>query len=336
MTRPITIHDVAREASVSVATVSNAMNRPGRVAAATRARVLETADRLGYVPHAIASQRGSGQRKRIGIIAPFGAYSSYAERLKGILSVVAVDRMEALVFDHPSASRSPSPRLASLPFSGNLHGLIIMGIPVDMGLSARILDRDLPTVLVDSGHPHLTSIILDETHGTKLAADHLVDRGFERFVYVTEGQLSNDYISQGKKRLSGFLHALAERGVGEDRIQRITARSGDVKAGHAAAEIILEQARKNRVGVLAGHDTLAAGVLAGLRSEGIAVPERVGVMGWDGGDVVESLGLTTIRQPLFESGRLGAERLLALMGEEHHSPVERVVLRPMLRDGITT
>ncbi|MFT4235694.1 MAG: LacI family DNA-binding transcriptional regulator [Microbacterium sp.] len=335
MTRAVTIRDIAAEAQVSVATVSNAMNRPGRVSAPTREKVLEVADRLGYVPPAIAHQRARTHRKRIGIIAPFGAYGSYAERLKGVLGVVTADRMEALVFDHPSASRSPSPRLASLPFSADLDGLIIMGVPVDTGLSARILDRELPTVLIDSGHPQLTSVVLDETYGAKLAADHLVARGFERFVYVTEGQVSNDYISQGKKRLSGFLRALEEHGVPEDRIQRITARSGDVKAGSAAAEVIAARSRSHRVGVLAGHDVLASGVLAGLRSDGTAVPERVGVMGWDGGDLVEALGLTTIRQPLVESGRLGAERLIAQVNDPE-APIERVVLRPSLRTGLTT
>ncbi|WP_051208901.1 LacI family DNA-binding transcriptional regulator [Propionicicella superfundia] len=330
MTRPVTIRDVAREASVSVATVSNAMNHPKRVSAPTRERVLEVADRLGYVPHTIANQR-----KRIGVIAPFVTYTSYAERLKGVLSVVGADRMEAIVFDHPSASRSPSPRLASLPFSGDLDGLIIMGVPVDTDLSARILNRELPTVLVDSGHPQITSIVLDETHGAKLAAEHLVSRGFERFVYVTEGQISKDYVSQGKKRLSGFLRALAERGVGEESVQLITARSGDVRAGHAAAEVVASMSRTMRVGVLAGHDILAAGVLAGLRSTGIAVPDRVGVVGWDGGDLVEALGLTSVRQPLLESGRIGAERLIALIHDEN-APVERVVLRPTLREGITT
>lgn len=334
MTRPVTIRDVAREAAVSVATVSNAINRPGRVSSDTRTRVLEVVDKLGYVPLSPAA-RAASARRRIGVIAPFGTYSSYAERLKGILGVLGADHIEALVFDHPSASRSPSPRLESLPFTGNLDGLIIMGVPVDSGLSSRLIDRELPTVLVDSSHPLFTSVVLDEAHGTKLAADHLVDHGYERFVYVTEGQVSNAYISQGRKRLSGFVKALGERGVTEDRITRITARSGDVTAGAAAADVVMQLAAISRVGVLAGHDTLAAGVLAGLRRHGVAVPGRVGVVGWDGGDLVEALGLTTVRQPLAESGRLGAERLIALLNQEH-APVERIVLRPSLRQGSTT
>ncbi len=336
MTRSITIHDVAREAAVSTATVSNAMNHPGRVAAETRAKVLEAADRLGYVPYAVASERARARRRRIGIVAPFSSYSSYAMRMRGVLAVVGADRMETIIFDHPSASRSPSPRLESLPFSGDLDGLVIMGIPVDAGLCDRLIDRELPTVLVDSFHPQLTSVVLDEAHGTRLVADHLVARGFDRFVYVTEGQVSTDYISQGRKRQAGFVQALSDHGVPDESIHRVRAKSGDVSAGRAAAEYLARLARGgSRVGVLAGHDTLAAGVLAGLRDHHVAVPDRIGVVGWDGGETIEALGLTTVRQPLEQSGRIGAERLLARM-DDARLPVERVVLRPSLHEGVTS
>lgn len=333
MTRAVTLRDVARRAGVSVATASNALNKPARVASDTRARVLEAADWFGYEP-LVTAGTPSGTR-RIGVIAPFTTYTSYSERLKGILAVVGLDAVEAIVFDHPSASRSPSPRLASLPFSGNLDGLIIMGVPVETELSNRLIKRELPTVLVDTDHPLFTSIALDEAYGAQLAVEHLVERGFERFVYVTEGQMSKDYISQGRKRLSGFARALAQQGYGEESILRITARSGDIRSGIAAAEVIAEKSRGSRVGVLAGHDMLAAGVLRGLRELDVAVPKRVGVMGWDGGDLVEAIGLTTIHQPLRDSGRLGAERLIALIREER-LPIERVHLRPSLSTGVTT
>lgn len=333
MTRAVTLRDVANRAGVSVATASNALNKPARVASETRARVLEAANWFGYEP-LVTAGTPSGTR-RIGVIAPFTTYTSYSERLKGILTAVGSESIEAIVFDHPSASRSPSPRLASLPFSGNLDGLIIMGVPVETELSTRLIERELPTVLVDTDHPLFTSIVLDEGYGAQLAAEHLVERGFERFVYVTEGQVSADYISQGRKRLTGFTRALAERGFGEECIMRITARSGDVRSGAAAAEVIAEKSRTHRVGVLAGHDMLAAGVMRGLRELAADVPSCVGVMGWDGGDVVEALGLTTVHQPLRDSGRLGAERLMAILRHEHHA-VERVGLRPVLRAGVTT
>lgn len=330
-----TIHDVAREAAVSIATVSNTMNRPGRVAALTRQRVLEAVDLLGYVPHSIAAHRARTRHERIGVIAPFTSYASFSARIQGMFEVLGADHIEAIIYDHPSASRSPSPRLAALPVAAELDGLVIMGVPVDIGLAERLLARELPTVLVDSRHPQFTSVVLDEAYGARMAAQHLVGRGFERFVYITEGQRSNDYISQGQRRAAGFLRALAEAGVEQEFVDILTARAGDAHAGHTAAAAIAQIAGEGRVGVLCGHDTLAAGVLAGLRRRCVAVPERVGVMGWDGGEIVEALGLTTVHQPLAESGRLGAQRLVARM-RDASEPVERIVLRPTLFEGVTT
>lgn len=332
MTRAVTLRDVAERAGVSIATASNALTKPGRVAAETRDRVLESAAWLGY-EQLVTAGTPSGTR-RIGVIAPFTTYTSYSERLKGVLSVTGTDSIEAIVFDHPSASRSPSPRLATLPFSGNLDGLIIMGIPVDTDLATRLIVRELPTVLVDTDHPLLTSIVLDEAYGAKLAVDHLVEQGYTRFAYVTEGQVSKDYISQGRKRLAGFSRALAEHGYGEDQIMLITSRTGDLRSGASAVDAVKEKSTRHRVGVLAGHDNLAAGMVAGLRERGVDVPGRVGVIGWDGGDLVEALGLTTMRQPLVETGQLGAERLIAALSDT--AQVERVVLRPVLRKGVTT
>lgn len=334
MTRLVTLRDVAREAGVSAATVSNAINRPARVAAETRSKVLKAAEALGYVPLSGALRPG-GNRRRIGVIAPLGTYSSYGERLAGALPVLGTGRADVLVYDHPSASRSISPRLAALPFSDDLDGLIIMGIPIDTDFCELLIARRMCTVLVDSHQPKLSSVTLNESHGATLAAQHLLDRGFERFVYVTEGQVSQDFISHGRTRMSAFIRALTARGVPESYIQRVTARAGDAAAGAAVATHIVATKGAERVGVLAGHDLLASGIIRGLRQHGLSIPSEVGVMGWDGGDFVESLGLTTIRQPLTESGRLGAELLVAQLRDAQRL-IEHVTLTPSLREGLTT
>ena len=334
MRRLITLRDVAREAGVSAATVSNAINRPARVAAHTRSNVLKVADTLGYMPLSGSTQPGS-QRWRIGVIAPLGTYSSYGVRLAGALSILGTGRRDVLIFDHPSASRSISPRLAALPFSDHLDGLIIMGIPIDNDFSERLLARRLCTVLIDSSHPNFASVALDEAHGARLAAQHLVEGHYERFVYVTEGQVSQDFVSHGRTRMGSFIKALTDLGVPESHIQRITARSGNAASGKAAAEHIVASRGRGRIGVLAGHDLLASGIVGGLRQRGVDLPGEVGVMGWDGGELVESLGLTTIRQPLVESGRLGAELLAARLGDENR-PIEHITLTPTLSVGLTT
>lgn len=333
MSKVVTLQDVADKAGVSLATASNALQRPKRVARPTRERVLAVADELGYAPS--SANRKNTLRRRVGVVAPFSSHSSYAERLKGILSECSEGTIEALIFDHPSASRSPSPRLATLPFSGNLDGLVIMGVPIDDEFAQRLSGQNLPTVLIDTAHPDFTSVTLDEAQGTQLAALALMNAGCSRFVYVTEGQVSYDYLSQGTQRRASFYEALAEHGIDDEAIETFTVVGGTVSGAAGLAVEIAELAGDDKVGVLCGHDALAAGLLSGLRAAGVDVPGRACVIGWDGGELVEALGLSTVRQPLEESGRIGARRLMALIdGDE--SAAAYISLRPELVAGLTS
>ena len=108
----ITIYQVAERAGVSISTVSNVLNKPHRVNAATRERVLAVADELGFVPSAraaVQARRGTG---RIGVMAPFTSYNSYLRRLAGVLGAAAAAGTEVVLYDHESAPLASSAVLA--------------------------------------------------------------------------------------------------------------------------------------------------------------------------------------------------------------------------------
>ena len=145
----VTIYEVARRAGVSIATVSHVFNRPERVKSSTRERVLDVVDELGFVPKPTAvslARKGVG---RIGVLAPFTSYSSYATRLNGILEACAGRSVEVVVFDAPSATMAESPLLQTLPTTGRLDGLVIMGLPLDDRTAGRLKRGKLATVLVE-------------------------------------------------------------------------------------------------------------------------------------------------------------------------------------------
>ena len=149
----VTIYDVAARAGVSISTVSQVINRPGRVNARTRDRVLKAVEDLQYVPKAAAvssARRGVG---RIGVLAPFTSYDSYRRRLMGVLSESDGGSRDVVVYDHESAAASLSPLLRILPVTGRLDGLLIMGLPLDDALAEKLITRQLPTVLMDSSRP---------------------------------------------------------------------------------------------------------------------------------------------------------------------------------------
>ena len=119
----VTIHEVARRAGVSIATVSHTINRPHRVSAATRERVMQIIDELQFVPKATAISQARKGVGRIGVLAPFTAYASYWQRLGGVLGEFQSEALDVLVYDHGSVADMESPLLNSLPVTGRLDGL---------------------------------------------------------------------------------------------------------------------------------------------------------------------------------------------------------------------
>lgn len=308
-----TIRDVAAAAEVSVSTVSLALNAPERVAEQTRARVLAAADALAFVPKAQAvasARRGVG---RIGVVGPFTTYSAASRRLAGVLRRAAKGALEVVVFDRESSARRTAPLLASLPRTGRLDGLLIVSLPLDDAIVGRVRDLALPTVLVDAHHRGLSSVRTDDRDGGRLVAEHLLERGHRRFGFVGEAQRSNAYVSPAQLRLDGYRAALAEAGYGlvDDHLM-LSART--LPAGTVAARELLTR-RARPTAVFASDDLLAAAVLAAAHQLGLRVPNDMAVVGFDDGELAQALDLTTVQQPLEETGRLGLDQLRRQMQE---------------------
>jgi DNA-binding LacI/PurR family transcriptional regulator len=313
----ITIYDVAAMAGVSISTVSLALNSPDRVSERTRERVLGAADTLGFVPKSEAVTRARRALGRIGIVAPFTSYPSFGRRLNGVLAAVRDQSIEVVVFDEESAATSHSPLLASLPLTHRLDGLIIMALPLEQSTVDRLLSAGLPTVLVDGSDDRFDSVHIDDRAGGRLAAEHLVERGHARFAFLGETQRSHLYVSPSEHRLDGFREGLRAHGLSlPDAAVRLTTHGGD-PARERARQLIAGS--DGPVAVFAHDDTLAAAVLRAARDLGRTVPEQVAVIGYDDGELAEALDLTTVRQPLEESGRAAAALLVDRLGNAGHS-----------------
>ena len=304
----VTIYEVAERAQVSISTVSNVLNKPDKVKAATRTRVLAVVDELGFIPKVQAvslARQGTG---RIGVMAPFTSYSSYLRRLSGVLTAATELETDVLVFDHESAALTSSPTLASMPIHGRLDGLIVMGLQIEPGIAERLRGRGLPTVVVDADSDLFSRVVIDDDVGGRLAARHLLDRGHRRLGYLLERQVS-DYESQAVKRLAGFRDEAARQGA-----EVVVATSGNsVDDARRAAAHLLDAADRPSA-VMAHHDVLAVGVLLAARDRGLRVPEDIAVMGFDDGEAAAAADLTTVRQPFEESGSTAFGVLLGHIG----------------------
>jgi len=319
----VTIYDVAAHAGVSISTVSQTINRPARVNAKTRERVLQAIEELEYMPKAQAvshARRGVG---RIGVLAPFTSYDSFRRRLMGVLAESDGANRDVVVYDHESAAVSVSPLLRTLPVTGRLDGLLVMGLPLDDALAEHLTHRGLPTVLVDSSRPEFSTVNVDDDEGGAMLARHLLQRGHTSFAFVQEPQSSDAFLSQGQRRNRGFVKVLTEAGIEPEALHTVLT-GNDLHASRAALHEVLAL-RPGPTAVFGHHDVLAAGLLVECRRLGVRVPDDLAVVGFDDGPVAEAAALTTVRQPFEESGRVGA-RLLDDLISGSSVAVQRIVL----------
>ena len=321
--RDPTIYDVAARAGVSISTVSLALNRPGRVGAATRARVVQAIEELRYMPRTSAVLHARHGLARIGVVAPFTSYPSYGRRLNGVLEVLGHQDTDLTIYNEESAAASASPLQSALPLRGRFDGLIVMGLPLSEELADRLHDHGLPTVMVDSPRSDFTSITIDDELAGHTVGRHLLERGHTRIAFVAELQRSQEFVSQGQRRLAGLRRAVDGAGLPASAVRWITV-DNDIDGGSDAAAQILERLRRPTA-VFAHHDLLAAGVLREVRRRELQAPRDLAVVGFDDGDVAAALGLTTVRQPLEESGRVAA-RALAHHIENPTAPAQQITL----------
>lgn len=306
--RSKTIYDVATLAGVSISTVSLALNAPTRVSAKTRRKVLEAVDALGFIPKPEAVARARRGVGRVGVIAPYTSYPSVARRLNGILHADSQHALEIVLFDQESAAQSSSPLLSSLPITGRLDGLIVISLPLDETAARRLTDLRLPTVLIDTHYPGFNSVSTSDFSGGRLVAEHLVARGHHHYGFLGETQQSLQYVSPAQQRFAGYRTALSEAGYPlADNDVRFSAHG--IRSAFEITKNLLSMEHRPTA-IFASSDTLAAGALRATYDLGLNVPGDLAIVGFDDGELAEALNLTTVRQPLEESGRAAMERLL--------------------------
>lgn len=315
-----TIYDVAERAGVSITTVSRMLNAPDKVNPETRDRILEAIDALGFVPKAEARARALSQTGRVGVITPFFTAPSFVQRMRGIANELSKSSYELVIYTVDSADRLQG-YLASMTLTGNLDGLIIMSLPVTDADANRLLDHQIPTVLIEYPNPLLSSVEIDDFAGGKMAAKYLIQKGHRRFAFLGDTDLPQYAIHSAVPRLQGFLAEIKEAGltVPDEFIRFAPYRQEETR--QAALELLSLPEPPSAMFVATDFQALA--VLKAARQLNIPVPEKLAVLGFDNLDMAEYADLTTICQHLDESGRLAVEILLSRI-EDPSRPVQHV------------
>ncbi|PDV99720.1 LacI family DNA-binding transcriptional regulator [Candidatus Chloroploca asiatica] len=324
-----TIRDVARVAGVGLGTVSRVINNSPLVSQATRQRVLDVIAELRYNPSQIARSFSLGKTLTVATIAPFFTRPSVVERLRGIEAALASGGYALVVFNVETRARRDN-CLRDVPRSQRADGLLIISLAPQPDEVLALQETRLPVVLIDAYADSLPGVTIDDVAGGALATEYLIALGHRRIGFI--GDLIADEMSfnftSSRHRLEGYQQALVAAGIPpRDEYQR-HGLHGRYEARVLARDLL--ELPEPPTALFAASDTQAMGVLEAARDLNLAVPDQLSVIGFDDIDVAEYLGLTTIRQLLFESGERGVELLLKRIAnpatklEREYLPIELI------------
>jgi LacI family transcriptional regulator, galactose operon repressor len=319
--RAPTIRDVARDAQVGVGTVSRVLNDSPLVSDEARLRVRRSIDQLGYRRSSTARSLARGRAQTIGVVVPFLTSSSVVERLRGVVERLReCEDYDLLLFDVETlAQRTEAFR--SFARGDRVDGLLIMSLPLSDAEVEEMQSEGLPVVLVDASHPALPRVVIDDVHGGELAGDHLLSKGHTRIGFIGDAPSPFGFTSSELRR-RGLRRALRRAGIAPQ--QQLERRGPHSREEAYAMASRLLRLKDPPTAVFAASDVQAMGVLEAVRNAGLRVPGDVAVIGFDDLDVAATLGLTTVRQPLRQTGARGAELLLSAIEQSDAPPVEEL------------
>jgi LacI family transcriptional regulator len=324
--RHTTIADVAAASGVGVGTVSRVINGAANVRETTRRAVLKVIDELGYRPSHLAASLSRGTARTVAIVVPHLTRPSVVMRLAGALAVLDEQGYDTIVCNVDTVEQRDH-HLAALTRRHRADGVIVVSLRLPAAQLASFSRAGVPLVTVDAIAPGVPQTITDDVAGGRLAAGHLLSLGHRRIGFVGDrmrgaaaARLGLGFVAS-QHRLSGYRQALAAAGVRHDPALVRRGPHGPANAEALAAELLALPEPPSAI--FAASDTQAMGVLAAADRCGIGVPGQLSVIGFDDIDSAALLGLSTVRQPLGDSGAEGARRLCALMSGERVSPLRQ-------------
>jgi LacI family transcriptional regulator len=300
------IKDVAKRAGVSIGTVSNVVNRPHVVAAATRNRVLSVIEELGYVRDESARQLRAGRSRIMGLLVLDLGNPFFVDVARGAEQAAHAEGLNIITCNSGQRSDLEASYLAMFA-EQRVRGVLLSPVGTS-GEALRAFRRNgTPYVFVDRKAPtsEASSVAVDDIAGGALAARHLLETGHRRIAFVNGPTI----LAQCRDREQGLRTALAGSAA---ELTVLEAIGLDVASGRDAGARLLGTIPRPTA-VFCANDLLALGLLQAMVGAGVRVPDEMAIVGYDDIEFAgaAAVPLTSVRQPAQRLGRTAAELLLA-------------------------
>jgi DNA-binding LacI/PurR family transcriptional regulator len=327
------IDDVAQLAGVSTATVSRALRGLPTVSAATRARVLEAAARLGYTASPSASRLAGGRTGSIAVVVPRLTRWFFATVVEAIEDELYQAGYDLLLYHLGGREHARQRLLRAAGLHKRVDGLMLVATPLHGDDFAAVAGLALPGVTVSAGTavPGWPSVRIDDVAAARTATEHLLALGHRRIAHISGDAADELACSTHTERRHGYRAGLLAAGIDPDPALDVEAPF--TAAGGERATALLLELPEPPTAIFAACDEMAMGALAALREAGLRVPHDLSVIGVDDHELAGAVGLTTVAQPAAEQGRLAADTLLRMLcgecpdGRSSHPLPTRLIVR---------
>ena len=310
------IKDVAREAGVSIATVSRVLNDIDVVNEETKKRVLDAIKKLGYRPNIVARSLKTQRTKTIGILIPDISSQVYPEVVRGAEDVANIYDYNVILCNSDFDLDKEKEYLRVLK-EKMVDGVIYMSSSLNEEILDLINELTINTVLVETKDKDgvLPSVTIDNVKAAYDSTKHLIDKGCKKIAFIGTNK-ENENENAWSKRFDGYVKALTDAGleVNEDLMYFNNLK---VSSGALGVEEILSK-DKEIDGIVCASDEIAMGAINKLREKEISVPNQVKVVGFN--DIYSASifypSITTVSQPMYDMGSVAMRMLIKLLNNK--------------------
>jgi len=309
----VTIYDVAREANVSMATVSRVVNGNPSVKPTTRKKVLSTIEHLGYRPNAVARGLASKKTTTVGAIIPDISNIFFSELARGIEDIATMYSYN-VIFSNSDNNKDKELQLINTMLEKQVDGILFMGGNITEDHTQQLMTTSVPTVLASTydDSNRLPSVNIDYELAAYEATRFLMNNG-NNFPALVAGKVD---LSINMSKYEGYIRALKESGIepAEDYIVKV---DYTYDAGIKAIDQLLESDHQ-LTSIFVTSDEVALGVIHRLQDKGYQVPRDVEVFGFDDIRLAKMVRptLTTVVQPTYDIGAVAMRLLTKYMNKE--------------------
>ncbi len=321
----VTIKDVAREAGVAISTVSNVLNQVDVVSEEKKKKVLETVEKLKYVPNMNAKFLKSNKKNTIGLFLP----SIQGDFYRMLMQAVHLQcKLKGYLLNIYISNENTSDEIYGMIISSGVEGAIMMNERLHNEYVERIAISKLPIVFIDRefAGERMSSVTIDNMEGATQAMEYLIKQGHRRIGYI-HGIFSND----DESRYQAYLKVMKKYNLPVD--ESIILRGYFEEAvAYSEMRVLLLKGIELPDAFFCANDEMAWGCIKALTEGGHSVPEEISVIGFD--DILLSSyynpALTTVHSPVTELGALSATELFQILGQEDTELGRITMLKPSL------